>query len=121
VPFEKLGFPTYGEKPFPHFTKTALGAVPPAVMAVGAMLGAAYAFFRKRAQAVADASAASKHADGHGHVEFEPLKGTMRTPFNRVLLAVMAFGVLSIIARFAWDWRKHEPVRHLPVGPLDFV
>jgi formate dehydrogenase iron-sulfur subunit len=29
VPFEKLGFPTYGEKPFPAFTKTALGAVPP--------------------------------------------------------------------------------------------
>ena len=62
VPFEKLGFPTYGEKPFPAFTKTALGAVPPAVMAVGALLGAAYAFFRKRVQAVADGSAASKHA-----------------------------------------------------------
>ena len=41
VPFEKLGFPTYGEKPFPAFTKTALGAVPPAVIGVGAMLGAA--------------------------------------------------------------------------------
>ena len=53
VPFEKLGFPTYGEKPFPAFTTAALGAVPPAVMAVGAFLGAAYAFFRKRAQAVA--------------------------------------------------------------------
>ncbi len=50
VPFEKLGFPTYGEKPFPAFTKTALGAVPPAVIGVGALLGAAYAFFRKRAQ-----------------------------------------------------------------------
>ena len=55
VPFEKLGFPTYGEKPFPAFTKTALGAVPPAVMAVGALLGAAYAYFRKRVQKVADA------------------------------------------------------------------
>lgn len=28
VPFDKLGFPTYGDKPFPAFTKTALGAVP---------------------------------------------------------------------------------------------
>ena len=56
VPFEKLGFPTYGEKPFTAFTSTALGAVPPAVMAVGGLLGAAYAFFRKRAQKVADAS-----------------------------------------------------------------
>src|SRR6185312_2896396 len=69
VPFEKLGFPTYGEKPFPAFTKTALGAVPPAVMAVGALLGATYAFFRKRVQAVADSSAA-KHSQDHGHVEF---------------------------------------------------
>lgn len=101
VPFEKLGFPTYGDKPFPAFTKTALGAVPPAVMAVGALLGAGYAYFRKRVQAVADASAASKHGEGHGHVEFETLKTPLRTPFNWVLLAVIALGVLSLIARFA--------------------
>ena len=100
VPFEKLGFPTYGEKPFPAFTKTALGAVPPAVMAVGAMLGAAYAFFRKRAQAVADSSAASKQAQHHGHVEFEPLRNELLTPFNWVLLLLMAFGGVSLIARF---------------------
>src|SRR5580765_7623429 len=97
VPFEKLGFPTYGEKPFPAFTAKALGAVPPAVMAVGALLGAAYAFYRKRAQAVADASAASAHSGHHGHVEFEPLEGhALLTPFNWVLLLLMAFG-----ARFA--------------------
>ena len=101
VPFEKLGFPTYGEKPFPAFTKTALGAVPPAVMAVGALLGAAYAFFRKRAQAVADGSAASKHAQDHGHVEFEPLRSKLLTPFNWVLLLLMAFGAVSLVARFA--------------------
>ena len=101
VPFEKLGFPTYGEKPFPAFTKTALGAVPPAVMAVGALLGASYAFFRKRAQAVADASAASKHAQHHGHVEFEPLRSALLTPFNWVLLLLMAFGAISFVARFA--------------------
>jgi len=101
VPFEKLGFPTYGDKPFPAFTKTALGAVPPAVMAVGAMLGAAYAYFRKRTQAVADAAAASKSAHHHGHVEFEPLLTRLMTPFNLMLLAVVAFGVLSLVARFA--------------------
>jgi formate dehydrogenase iron-sulfur subunit len=100
VPFEKLGFPTYGEKPFPAFTKTALGAVPPAVITVGAVLGAAYAFFRKRAQKVADASAL-KHSGHHGHVEFEPLRETMKTPFNWVLLALMAFGALSFVTRFA--------------------
>ena len=94
VPFAKLGFPTYGEKPFPAFTKTALGAVPPAVMAVGAMLGAFYAFFRKRVQKVADAS------HDHGHVEFEPLQHALSTPFNWVLLVLMAFGAISFVARF---------------------
>ena len=97
VPFEKLGFPTYGEKPFPAFTTVALGAVPPAVVGVGAMLGAAYAFFRKRAQKVADAS---KHSGDHGHVEFEPLKATLSTPFNWVLLLLMAFGAVTFVARF---------------------
>jgi formate dehydrogenase iron-sulfur subunit len=91
VPFEKLGFPTYGEKPFPAFTKTALGVVPPAVMAVGAALGAGYAYFRKRMQAVADSQ----------HVEFERLQGKSGTPFNWMLLALIAFGVVSLIARFA--------------------
>jgi formate dehydrogenase iron-sulfur subunit len=98
VPFDKLGFPTYGEKPFPAFTKTALGAVPPAVIGVGAMLGAAYAFFRKRVQKVADAS---KHSDDHGHVEFELLRHPLKTPFNWVLLLLMAFGAVAFVARFA--------------------
>ncbi len=101
VPFEKLGFPTYGEKPFPAFTKTALGAVPPAVIGVGAMLGALYAFFRKRAQKVADEAAASRHAQDHGHVEFEPLKAAISTPFNWLLLLLMAFGAITFVARFA--------------------
>src|SRR6188768_1646237 len=101
VPFEKLGFPTYGEKPFPAFTKTALGAVPPAVIAVGALLGATYAFFRKRVQAVADGSAAAKHAADHGHVEFEPLRAPLLTPFNCLLLLLMAFGAVTFVARFA--------------------
>jgi formate dehydrogenase iron-sulfur subunit len=98
VPFEKLGFPTYGEKPFPAFTKTALGAVPPAVMAVGALLGASYAYFRKRVQAVADESASSKH---HGHVEFEVLQSPLMTPFNWFLILLMAFGAVTFVARFA--------------------
>jgi formate dehydrogenase iron-sulfur subunit len=101
VPFEKLGFPTYGEKPFPAFTATALGAVPPAVMTVGALLGALYAFFRKRAQALADGSAAAKHSAVHGHVEFEPLRNKLLTPFNWLLLLLMAFGGVSLVARFA--------------------
>ena len=101
VPFEKLGFPTYGEKPFPAFTRAALGAVPASVMTVGALLGATYAFFRKRVQSVADGSAASKHSGDHGHVEFEPLRNKLMTPFNWVLLLLMAFGGVSLVARFA--------------------
>ncbi len=95
VPFDKLGFPTYGEKPFPAFTKTALGAVPPAVIGVGALLGAAYAFFRKRAQKVAD------EARHHTHVEFEQLRAPLSTPLNWVLLLLMAFGAVTFVARFA--------------------
>jgi formate dehydrogenase iron-sulfur subunit len=101
VPFEKLGFPTYGEKPFPAFTKAALGAVPPAVMTVGALLGATYAFVRKRVQAVADGSTASKHSLDHDHVEFEPVRNKLMSPFNWVLLLLMAFGGISLVARFA--------------------
>jgi len=70
-------------------------------MAAGALLGAAYAFFRKRAQAVAHSAAASKHAGHHGHVEFEVLPGKMMTPFNWVLLLLMAFGAITFVARFA--------------------
>jgi len=106
VPFAKLGFPTFGEKPFPKFTAAALGAVPPAVMAIGALLGAAYAFFRKRVQAVADGSGRVNTADAAGdphghHVEFERLDERMMTPFNWVLLILVAFCGLSMVARFA--------------------
>jgi formate dehydrogenase iron-sulfur subunit len=100
VPFEKLGFPTYGQKPFPAFTSAALGAVPPAVMAVGALLGATYAFLRKRVQAAADGSSASKDSGNHGHVEFEPLRNKVMTAFNWILLLLMAFGGVSLVARF---------------------
>jgi formate dehydrogenase iron-sulfur subunit len=100
LPFERLGFPKYGEKPFPAFTRTALGAVPPAVIGLGALLGAAYTYFRKRTQAVADGSAAAKHAADHGHVEFEPLRSPLLTPFNWALLALMAFAAVSFVARF---------------------
>src|SRR5688572_13167923 len=52
VPFDKLGFPDVGEKAYPAYSRTALHAVPPAVMAVGAMLGGTYAFLKRRAAGV---------------------------------------------------------------------
>ena len=48
VPFDKLGFPDVGEKPFPAFSKMALHAVPPAVMAVGSLLAGTYTLFKRR-------------------------------------------------------------------------
>ena len=95
VPFEKLGFPTYGEKPFPRFTAAALGAVPAAVMVLGAFLGAAYAAFRKRVAKVAGAAGDHDH-----HPEFEPIDNKLWTPFNSVLLLLMAFGAISFVIRF---------------------
>jgi len=101
VPFDKLGFPTFGEKPFPKFTAAALGAVPPAVMAIGALLGAAYAFFRKRVQAVADSRSGAHAHDDHPHVEFETLPDKLMTPFNWLLLLLMLLCGASMVARFA--------------------
>src|SRR5262245_5772031 len=99
VPFEKLGFPTYGEKPFPTFTAAALGAVPTAVIALGGLLGAAYAVFNKRVHAVANARAHGDDSDHHA--EFEPLRSTLWTPFTWLLLALMVFFGVSMVARFA--------------------
>ncbi len=95
VPFDKLGFPDVGTKPYPGFSRTALHAVPPAVIAVGALLGSAFAFLKRRASALA-------HTEGHRHhVEFEPLQRKLLTPFNRFLLVLIAFGAISLLARFA--------------------
>lgn len=96
VPFAQLGFPEPGEKPFPGFSKAALTAVPPAVMAVGATLAVAYAFFRKRVQAVATAALGADH-----HVDFERLPNKLLTPVNWVLLLLMAVCGVSMVARFA--------------------
>src|SRR6185312_1977673 len=92
VPFEKIGFPDVGEKSFPKYSKVALGAVPPAVLAMGALLGSAYAFFKRRAAAVAGSSTA--------HVEFETLPYKLLTPFNWVMLELIAFCGVSLLARF---------------------
>ena len=93
VPFEKIGFPAVGEKSFPQYSKAALGAVPPAVLVLGALLGSAYTFFRRRVSAVAASSDA-------GHVEFETLPHKLLTPFNWLMLVLIAFCGISLLARF---------------------
>ena len=102
VPFDKLGFPDVGTKSYPGLSRLALHAVPPAVMALGAMLGGAYAFLKRRASAIAQEQAEESGADDHGHhTEFEPLQYRLFTPFNWMLLVLMAFGAISLVARFA--------------------
>jgi formate dehydrogenase iron-sulfur subunit len=90
VPFDKLGFPTLPDEPVPAKSAIALGAVPPAVMVIGALLGTTYSFFKRRTSAAAHAH----------HPTFETLNRTLMTPFTWALLALMALGALSMVSRF---------------------
>jgi formate dehydrogenase iron-sulfur subunit len=102
VPFQKIGFPDVGTKPYPKFSSLALHAVPPAVMAVGALLAGTYAFLKRRASTIAGGQTEASAAESHGHhAEFEPFQHKLLTPFNKLLLALMAFGAISLVARFA--------------------
>jgi formate dehydrogenase iron-sulfur subunit len=100
VSFDKLGFPDVGEKAYPAYSATALHAVPPAVMAVGAMLGGTYAFLKRRAAGLAKQRVHGTVDDHDHHPEFELLQHKLWTPFNLVMLALIVFGVLSLAARF---------------------
>jgi formate dehydrogenase iron-sulfur subunit len=93
VPFDKLGFPTLPDEPLPAKSAVALGAVPPAVMLIGALLGTTYAFFKRR-------TSGADHGDHGHHPTFETLNRTLMTPFNWAMLALVALGGLSIVARF---------------------
>ena len=96
VPFEKLGFPKLGNKPYPGFSRFALHAVPPAVMALGALLAGTFFFVKRRTLALAGG-----HAEEHHH-EFEPLRRKLMTPFAWLLLALMAIGAASFVTRFVF-------------------
>ena len=100
VPFDKLGFPDVGTKPYPGFSRTALHAVPPAVIAIGAMLAGTYSLLKRKAAMAMQRAGAGAHADDH-HVEFAPISFPLWTPFNKMLVALMMFGALSLLARFA--------------------
>jgi formate dehydrogenase iron-sulfur subunit len=101
VPFEKIGLPALGDKPYPAVSRTALHAVPPAVLAVGALLGGIYSFLKRRTAAPDATSPEKKTDESKGHVEFAPITQKLMTPFNWFLLALIAFGGISLIARFA--------------------
>lgn len=99
VPFEEIGFPKVQSEAFPHLSAIALGAVPPAVVCVGAALGGTYAISKRREE-VAKAEAAAKHEE-HAHPEFAPVPGNIFSGFNKVLLFLIALGGLSFLLRFA--------------------
>lgn len=101
VPFEKLGFPVVDKKPYPAISRIAIHTVPSAVIGLGAILGATYAFLKRRAAAVASNSIGGSANDAHPHLEFEPSRGKLLTPFNWALLILIAFGLVSLLARFA--------------------
>jgi formate dehydrogenase iron-sulfur subunit len=102
VAFDKLGFPDVGSEPYPAFSKVALHSVPPAVLAMGALLSGIYAFLKRRASAVAHKGrVASRDDDRSHHPEFERVDSGLLTRFNWVLLGFMAFGAVSLLARFA--------------------
>jgi formate dehydrogenase iron-sulfur subunit len=99
VPFEKIGFPAVGNKAYPGFSSLALHAVPPAVMAVGALLAGVYAFLKRRASVLVNQQGVTSPA--LDHPEFAPIQTKLLTPFNWVLLALIVFGAISLVARFA--------------------
>ncbi|HET9265196.1 MAG TPA: 4Fe-4S dicluster domain-containing protein [Vicinamibacterales bacterium] len=101
VPFEKLGFADVGTQSYPALSSKALHAVPPAVMAIGALLGGTYAFLKRRAAGLARIHAQARAAE-HDHPEFAPLALKLWTPFNLVLAALMVFGALSLGFRFVF-------------------
>jgi formate dehydrogenase iron-sulfur subunit len=95
VPFEQLDLPDVGTESYPGRSVAALSAVPPAVVGVGVLLGASYAL-GKRKEEVARAEAEEAH-----HVAFAPIEKMLWTPGNVLLAALMAFGAVSFVARFA--------------------
>jgi formate dehydrogenase iron-sulfur subunit len=110
VPFRELGLPAVGMASYPARSTVALGAVPGAVIGVGAALGGVYALQKRkeevrRAEATAgasgDGSASAGGAAAEDHHEFAPVPGKLWTPANLALLAMMALGWVSFVARFA--------------------
>jgi len=93
VPFEQIGLPDVGTHSYPARSLKALKAVPPAVIAVGALLGGAFALGRRK---LAVAKAEALH-----HIEFAPILEKFWTPANVLLALLMAFGAVSFVARFA--------------------
>jgi formate dehydrogenase iron-sulfur subunit len=91
VPFNRLGMAEVGTRSYPDRSVVALSAVPPAVIAVGALLGGTYAVKRRKPEAT------EEH-----HPHFEPVKKKMLTGLNLLLLLLMLWGGVSFVLRFVY-------------------
>jgi formate dehydrogenase iron-sulfur subunit len=92
IPFTALGMADVGTRSYPERSVTALSAVPPAVLAVGALLGGTYAMRRRKVEAAQD-----EH-----HPHFEPVKRKLLTGSNLLLLLLMLWGGVSFVLRFVY-------------------
>jgi formate dehydrogenase iron-sulfur subunit len=104
VPFAKLGFPDVGTQPYTRWSKIALRLVPAGVMAIGAFLGAACLFLKRRSRVMEGSASAGGggHAHEARHPEFERLDAKLWTPFNWAMLALVAVGLVSFVFRFVF-------------------
>ncbi len=100
VPFPRIDMSDVGTASYPQRSAPALAAVPPAVVAVGALLGGTYALKRRSAMVDGDKDE-STDAHAERHVEFAPLKKKLATPVNLLLLALAILGGVSFVLRFA--------------------
>ncbi|HET9555465.1 MAG TPA: 4Fe-4S dicluster domain-containing protein [Anaeromyxobacteraceae bacterium] len=96
VPFEQIGLMDVGTESYPSRSVAALGAVPPAVIGVGAALGGVYALQKRKEEVAKQEAPAPEH-----HHAFAPVPAKLWTPANLALAAVMALGAVSFVARFA--------------------
>jgi len=132
VPFNQLGFPQVHPESYPGFghlkylpvptqsymqvSAAARGAVAPAVLGLGTLLGGTFTFYKRR-EAVANANqarAAVKDAvpagrpstkrparkDPARHADFAASSCDFRSRASIVLMALAAFGGLSLLVRF---------------------
>lgn len=102
VPFQQIGFPQVQTEPLPKVSAVALGAVPPAVIGVGAVLGGVFALKKRSAEVAVSEGAKRTDKPKSGHAAFAPVPGgQLLSPVNKLLMSLMAFGGISFLLRFA--------------------
>ena len=104
------------------------GRCRPPVIGVGAALGGAYALLTRAGEVAKAGAGRLGEAGGAPRAAGRapprrvraPRRRSSGRPFNVLLAALMAFGGVIVLARFALGLGgSHEPLRHLGLGALD--